>query len=34
VRGDASKDQLEAAPAFVWLDQQNADNARNERTVQ
>src|SRR5262245_29821969 len=31
---NASKEQLEAAPEFVWLDQQNADNARNERTVQ
>jgi putative membrane protein len=31
---DASKEQLEAAPEFVWLDQQNADNARNERSVQ
>jgi putative membrane protein len=30
---NASKEQLEAAPAFVWLDQQ-ADNARNERSVQ
>jgi putative membrane protein len=31
---NASKEELEAAPEFVWLDQQNADNARNERTVQ
>jgi putative membrane protein len=31
---NASKEQLEAAPEFVWLDQQNADTARDERTVQ
>jgi putative membrane protein len=31
---DTSKDDLEAAPAFAWLDEQNSENAKRERVVQ
>ena len=31
---DATKEQLEAAPEFVWLDEQSTGSAREERAVQ
>jgi putative membrane protein len=30
---NTTKDELEAAPEFVWLDEQSADRAQDERTV-
>jgi hypothetical protein len=31
---NTTKDDLEAAPAFAWLDEQNSENAKRERVVQ
>jgi putative membrane protein len=31
---NTTKDDLEAAPTFVWLDEQNPENAKRERVVQ
>jgi putative membrane protein len=31
---NTTKEDLEAAPAFAWLDEQNSDNAKRERVVQ
>jgi hypothetical protein len=31
---NTTKEDLEAAPAFAWLDEQNSENAKRERVVQ
>ena len=31
---NTTKEDLEAAPAFAWLDEQNAKNAKPERVMQ
>ena len=31
---NTTKEDLEAAPTFAWLDEQNSDNAKRERVVQ